>query len=129
MSIATVAVYSEADRDALHVKLADEAICIGPAHVAGSYLNQSAVIAACKTTGTQAVHPGYGFLSENASFADALSMQGIVFIGPQPRAIEAMGDKITAKRLAQAAGVNIIPGHDGVIKDASEAVCAARAIG
>lgn len=129
LNISTVAVYSEADREALHVELADEAICIGPPQVAGSYLNQSAVIAACQSTGAQAVHPGYGFLSENASFAEALSMQDIVFIGPPPRAIEAMGDKITAKRLAQDAGVNVIAGHEGVIKDASEAVCAARVIG
>lgn len=129
LNISTVAVYSEADRDAIHVELADEAVCIGPAPVVQSYLDQRAIIAACKSTGAQAVHPGYGFLSENASFAQALSVQDIVFIGPGPRAIEAMGDKITAKRLAQEAGVNVIPGHDGVISDASEAVRIAYAIG
>ena len=129
LGIATVAVYSEADADALHVRLADEAVCIGPPPVSQSYLDQETVIAACKTTGARALHPGYGFLSENPVFARALHDAGIVFIGPRPHAIEAMGDKITAKRLAEEAGVNTIPGHPEVIADAEEAVTVANTIG
>ena len=129
LGIATVAVYSEADRDALHVELADEAVCIGAPPAAQSYLDQPALIAACKTTGAQALHPGYGFLSENAAFARALDDARIVFIGPRPHAIDAMGDKITAKRLAEQAGVKTIPGHPEVISDAQEAVTVAHTIG
>jgi propionyl-CoA carboxylase alpha chain len=110
MGIATVAVYSEADKNALHVDTADEAVCIGPAPSAESYLRADRIVEACKHTGAEAVHPGYGFLSENADFADALDAAGIAFIGPARKAIEAMGDKITSKRIAEEAGVNVIPG-------------------
>jgi propionyl-CoA carboxylase alpha chain len=129
MGIATVAVYSDADRDALHVAMADEAVCIGPAEAAQSYLDIDKIVAACKETGAQAVHPGYGFLSERAAFATALEAAGIVFIGPNPRAIDAMGDKITSKKLASEAGVSTVPGHLGTIEDAAEAVKIADAIG
>ena len=129
MGISTVAVYSEADRDALHVERADQAVCIGPPPATQSYLDQSALIAACKSTGAEAVHPGYGFLSENADFAVALADAGITFIGPEPHAIKAMGDKITAKRLAEEAGVTVIPGNPGMIADANEAVSVAGSIG
>ncbi|MBN9135413.1 MAG: acetyl/propionyl-CoA carboxylase subunit alpha, partial [Phyllobacterium sp.] len=103
MGIATVAVYSDADRDAVHVEMADEAVHIGPAPAAQSYLLPEKIIAACKATGAQAVHPGYGFLSERASFCEALEKEGIVFIGPKPKAITAMGDKIESKKFANAA--------------------------
>ncbi len=129
MGIATVAVYSDADRDARHVAETDEAVHIGDAVAAESYLNISAIIEACKQTGAQAVHPGYGFLSENASFARRLEQAGIIFIGPGADAIEAMGDKIASKLLAQKAGVNIIPGHLEVVADASEASRIAEEIG
>ena len=98
MGIATVAVYSDADRDAVHVEMADEAVHIGPAAAAESYLVADKIIAACKETGAEAVHPGYGFLSERASFCEALEKQGIIFIGPKPKAIIAMGDKIESKK-------------------------------
>ena len=101
MGIATVAVYSDADRDALHVEMADEAVHIGPAPAAESYLVADKIIEACKATGAEAVHPGYGFLSERASFCAALEEEGIVFIGPKPKAIRAMGDKIESKKFAQ----------------------------
>src|SRR5215469_3935472 len=100
LGIKTVAVYSEADRDALHVEMADEAVAIGPPPAAESYLAIDKIVAACRETGAQAVHPGYGFLSERAEFATALEEAGVVFIGPNPRAIAAMGDKIESKRLA-----------------------------
>jgi propionyl-CoA carboxylase alpha chain len=129
MGIATVAVYSEADRDALHVAMADEAVCIGPPPAAQSYLDIERIVAACRETGAEAVHPGYGFLSERAAFATALQKAGIVFIGPNPAAIEAMGDKIESKKLASAAGVSTVPGHLGIIKDSDEAVRIADAIG
>ena len=129
MGIATVAVYSDADRDALHAQKADEAVHIGGAVAAESYLDGDKIIAACKQTGADAVHPGYGFLSENADFARRLEEAGIVFIGPGPGAIEAMGDKIASKKLAQKAGVNIIPGHAEVVADAAEAVRIAGGIG
>ena len=102
MGIATVAVYSDADRDALHVELADEAVCIGPAPSRESYLVADKIIAACKQTGAEAVHPGYGFLSENAEFARRVEAEGIVFIGPKHASIAAMGDKIASKKLAAA---------------------------
>ncbi|BCH25147.1 acetyl-CoA carboxylase biotin carboxylase subunit [Mesorhizobium sp. L-8-3] len=129
MGIATVAVFSDADRDAMHVEMADEAVHIGPAAAAQSYLVAEKIIEACKQTGAQAVHPGYGFLSERASFCAALEKQGIVFIGPKPKAIEAMGDKIESKKFANAAEVNTVPGFLGVIEDADHAETIAGEIG
>jgi propionyl-CoA carboxylase alpha chain len=129
LGIKTVAVYSEADRDALHVDMADEAVLIGPPAAAKSYLDMAKIIAAAKDTGAEAVHPGYGFLSENAAFARALEKAGIVFVGPNPKAIEAMGDKIESKKLAAKAKVSTVPGHLGVIKDAKEATRIANEIG
>lgn len=129
MGIATVAVYSEADHNALHVMLADESVCIGPPPSAESYLDIDKIIKACRDTGTEAVHPGYGFLSENAGFARQLAQANITFIGPDVHAIESMGDKITSKKLAQDAGVNTIPGHTEVIASAGEAVTIANNIG
>lgn len=129
MGISTVAVYSEADRNALHVERADQAVYIGPPPAAQSYLDQAALLAACQSTGAQALHPGYGFLSENPDFAQGLCEAGIAFIGPKPHAIKAMGDKITAKRLAQEAGVNVIPGHPGVVSNANEAISVAGSMG
>ena len=129
MGIATVAVYSDADRDALHVEMADEAVHIGPAQAAQSYLIPEKIIEACKQTGAEAVHPGYGFLSERASFCAALEKEGIVFIGPKPKAIEAMGDKIESKKFANAAKVSTVPGYLGVIDDADHAVKIANDIG
>ncbi|MDM9644187.1 acetyl/propionyl/methylcrotonyl-CoA carboxylase subunit alpha [Rhizobium sp. S163] len=129
MGIATVAVYSDADRDALHVEMADEAVHIGPAAAAESYLVAEKIIAACKKTGAQAVHPGYGFLSERASFCEALEKEGIVFIGPKPKAINAMGDKIESKKFASAANVSTVPGYLGVIENAEHAEKIAAEIG
>jgi propionyl-CoA carboxylase alpha chain len=129
MGIATVAVYSDADRDSLHVKLADEAVHIGPSPAAQSYLQIERIVAACLKTGAQAVHPGYGFLSERTAFAAALEKSGVVFIGPGPKAIEAMGDKITSKLLAGKAGVSTVPGFTDVIRDADHAVAVSREIG
>lgn len=129
MGIKTVAVYSDADRDALHVEMADEAVHIGPAAAAESYLIADKIIAACKETGAEAVHPGYGFLSERASFPEALKKEGIVWIGPNPRAIEAMGDKIESKKFANDAKVSTVPGYLGVIETADQAVEIAEDIG
>ncbi len=129
MGIATVAVYSDADRDAVHVEMADEAVHIGPAPASQSYLVAEKIIEACKQTGAEAVHPGYGFLSERASFCRALEEQGIVFIGPKPKAIEAMGDKIESKKFANAANVSTVPGWLGVIEDADHAERIAGEIG
>ncbi len=129
MGIATVAVYSDADREALHVRMADEAVHIGASPAKDSYLQIDKIIAACKQTGAQAVHPGYGFLSENPKFAEALEAAGIIFVGPPVKAIEAMGDKITSKKLAAAAGVSTVPGHMGLIADADEAVTISKSIG
>ena len=129
MGIATVAVYSEADRDALHVELADEAVFIGPAPSRESYLVIDKIIAACKQTGAQAVHPGYGFLSENEAFARRVEEEGLVFIGPKFTSIAAMGDKIASKKLAGDAKVNTIPGHNAAIDTAEQAVEIARGIG
>ncbi|WP_375450626.1 biotin carboxylase N-terminal domain-containing protein [uncultured Devosia sp.] len=129
MGIATVAVYSDADREALHVRMADEAVHIGASAAQDSYLSIDKIIAACRETGAEAVHPGYGFLSENPKFAEALEVAGITFVGPPVKAIEAMGDKITAKKLAAAAGVSTVPGHMGLIADADEAVTIARQVG
>jgi propionyl-CoA carboxylase alpha chain len=129
LGIQTVAVYSEADKDALHVEMADEAIAIGPAPAAQSYLVIEKIVAACKETGAEAVHPGYGFLSERAAFAEALAEAGIVFIGPNPRAIRAMGDKIESKKFANAAKVSTVPGHLGVIESPEHAAEIADEIG
>ena len=129
LGIATVAVYSDADSEALHVREADEAVRIGPAPSRESYLNIDAIIRACKQTGAEAVHPGYGFLSENTKFAAALEKAKIVFIGPDPKAIFAMGDKIESKKLAQKAGVAMVPGYLAAIPDAETAVKIARGIG
>ncbi len=129
MGIRTVAVYSDADRDALHVEMADEAVHIGPAAASESYLVMDKIIAACKQTGAEAVHPGYGFLSERAAFPAALAAEGIVFIGPNPKAIEAMGDKIESKKFANAARVSTVPGYLGVIESPEEAVQIAEEIG
>lgn len=129
LGIATVAVYSDADREALHVKMADEAVHIGPSPSAQSYIVVDKIIEASRTAGVDAVHPGYGFLSENADFAKALEAEGVAFIGPPPQAIEAMGDKITSKKIAASAGVSTVPGHMGLIEDADEAVRIASSIG
>ena len=129
MGIRTVAVYSEADKDALHVEMADEAVPIGLAPAAESYLAIDKVVAACLKTGAEAVHPGYGFLSERAAFAHALVQAKIVFIGPNPRAIEAMGDKIESKKFANAAKVSTVPGHLGVIESPERAAEIADEIG
>jgi propionyl-CoA carboxylase alpha chain len=129
MGIATVAVYSDADARAPHVRLADEAVRLGPAPAAESYLKAELIIAACQATGAEAVHPGYGFLSERASFATALAEAGIAFIGPPVNAIAAMGDKIESKKLAKAAGVNVVPGFLGEIADTDHAVKIAGEIG
>jgi propionyl-CoA carboxylase alpha chain len=129
MGIATVAVHSEADRDALHVELADEAVAIGPAPSRDSYLAMDRIIAACKETGAEAVHPGYGFLSENEVFARRVEEEGIVFIGPKHGSIAAMGDKIASKKLAAEAKVSTIPGHNEAIENADAAVEIARRIG
>jgi propionyl-CoA carboxylase alpha chain len=129
MGIATVAVYSEADAEALHVRMADEAKLIGPAPSAESYLKIERIVEVCRTTGAEAVHPGYGFLSENPAFARALAEAGVTFIGPGPEAIAAMGDKIESKKLARHAGVSSVPGHLAVIPDADSAVAVARDIG
>jgi propionyl-CoA carboxylase alpha chain len=129
MGIATVAVYSDADRHALHVKMADEAVHIGAAQASESYLVIDKIIAACKATGAQAVHPGYGFLSERAAFAEALAANDIVFIGPNPHAIGAMGDKIESKKAAAAANVSTVPGYLGVIENPDHAVKIANDVG
>jgi propionyl-CoA carboxylase alpha chain len=129
MGIATVAVYSEADKDALHVELADEAVCIGPAPSKESYLAMDKIIAACKATGAEAVHPGYGFLSENEEFSRRLEEEGIRFIGPKHYSVAKMGDKIESKKLAMEAGVNTIPGYNDAIDTPDHAVEIARSIG
>jgi len=129
MGIATVAVYSDADKTALHTSTADEAINIGAAASAESYLSIDKIIQACKTTGADAVYPGYGFLSENSAFAKALDDNNITFIGPGQHAIECMGDKITSKKLAIEAGVNTVPGHTDIITDADHAISIATSIG
>ena len=129
MGIKTVAVYSDADRDARHVELADEAVHIGAAPSRESYLQADKIIAACKQTGAQAVHPGYGFLSENEAFAKRVEEEGIVFIGPKHYSIAAMGDKIASKKLANEARVNTIPGWNDAIETAERAVQIAKDIG
>jgi acetyl/propionyl-CoA carboxylase alpha subunit len=117
MGISTVAVHSEADSSAMWVRLADESVCIGPPPAAKSYLHIPAIIAACEITGAQAVHPGYGFLSENEAFAQACADAGIAFIGPPPSAIAAMGSKSAAKALMEKAGVPVVPGYHGELQD------------
>ncbi|XP_014907682.1 propionyl-CoA carboxylase alpha chain, mitochondrial isoform X2 [Poecilia latipinna] len=129
MGIQTVAVHSDVDSSAVHVKMADEAVCVGPAPTGKSYLNMEAIMEAIRQTGAQAVHPGYGFLSENKEFAKRLAAEGVTFIGPDTHAIQAMGDKIESKLIAKAAKVNTIPGFDGVVKTAEEAVKIAQEIG
>src|SRR5688572_13534821 len=129
MGIATVAVYSDADARAPHVRMADESVRLGPPPGSESYLNAELILDACRTTGAKAVHPGYGFLSERESFARALADNQIAFIGPPPEAIAAMGDKIQSKKLAQAAGVSVVPGFIGEIRDAGHAVEIADGIG
>jgi len=129
MGILTVAVYSDADRGALHVQLADEAVHIGAAPAAESYIVIEKILEAVRQTGAEAVHPGYGFLSERAEFAEALAKENVTFIGPPVGAIEAMGDKITSKKLASEAGVSTVPGYMGLIADADEAVKIATEVG
>lgn len=130
MGIKTVVVHSEADREAKYVKLADESVCIGPAPSGKSYLNVPALIAAAEVTDSQAIHPGYGFLSENADFAERVEQSGFVFIGPRPDTIREMGDKVSAKNAMIAAGVPCVPGSDGALPDdPAEIVKIAKKIG
>jgi acetyl-CoA carboxylase, biotin carboxylase subunit len=129
LGIATVAVHSTADSEAMHVKLADESVCIGPPPARDSYLNIPGLLAACEITGADAVHPGYGFLSENAKFAEICEDHGIAFIGPKPEHIRIMGDKIEAKRTARALGIPCVPGSEGGITDDDEAMKVAQEIG
>jgi acetyl-CoA carboxylase biotin carboxylase subunit len=129
MGIATVAVHSEADTGAMWVRLADESVCIGPASAAKSYLNIPSIIAAAEITGAQAIHPGYGFLSENARFAEIVNAHGFTFIGPRPEHITMMGDKITAKQAVKAAGIPVVPGSEGALTTEEEAFAAAKEIG
>src|SRR5450432_2966342 len=129
LGIATVAVHSTADSEAMHVKLADESVCIGPPPARDSYLNVPSLLAACEITGADAVHPGYGFLSENARFAEILGEHNIAFIGPRPEHIRLMGDKIEAKRTATKLGIPCVPGSEGAVGDETEALRIARDIG
>ena len=129
MGIETVAVYSDADKDALHVEMADTAVAIGPPPAAESYLVIEKIVDACKQSGAEAVHPGYGFLSEREAFPKALAAAGVVFIGPNAKAIAAMGDKIESKKAAAAAKVSTVPGHLGVIESEAEAIKIAEEIG
>jgi acetyl-CoA carboxylase biotin carboxylase subunit len=129
LGVATVAVYSTADKEAMHVKLADESVCIGPPPARESYLNVPALMAACEITGADAVHPGYGFLSENARFADILTEHGVTFIGPKAEHIRMMGDKIEAKRTATKLGIPCVPGSPGAVGDEAEALKIAADIG
>jgi acetyl-CoA carboxylase biotin carboxylase subunit len=129
MGIATVAVHSTADANAMHVRMADESVCIGPPQAAKSYLHIPAIIAAAEITGAQAIHPGYGFLSENAKFAEIVEKHGMTFIGPRPDHIRMMGDKIEAKRAADEAGIPVVPGSDGAVEDEEAARKVARKFG
>ena len=129
MGISTVAVYSSADEDSLHVKFADEAVCIGPPSSTLSYLNMPNIIAAAEITNADAIHPGYGFLSENATFSEMCRDHGIKFIGASPEMIEGMGDKSNAKATMIAAGVPCVPGSDGLLKDVKEGKKIAKEIG
>jgi len=129
LGIPTVAVHSTADADAMHVRLADESVCIGPPAAKDSYLNIPALLAACEITGADAVHPGYGFLSENARFAEILGEHGVQFIGPKPEHIRLMGDKIEAKRTAKRLGIPVVPGSEGGVASEAEALAIARDVG
>src|ERR1700722_16604155 len=129
LGIPTVAVHSTADADAMHVRLADESVCIGPPPSRDSYLNIPALLAACEITGADAVHPGYGFLAENARFAEILIEHGVHFIGPKPAHIRLMGDKIEAKRTARRLGIPTVPGSDGGVGSDADALAIARDIG
>ena len=129
LGIRTVAVYSEADKYALHAQIADEAVCIGPAPTRDSYLNMKAIISACEITGAEAIHPGFGFLSENAAFDRMCGKCGIVFIGPDPQSIEMMGDKACARETMKNAGVPVIPGSDGIVHNDKDALAISRKIG
>ncbi|MFV0385507.1 biotin carboxylase N-terminal domain-containing protein, partial [Paracoccus sp. (in: a-proteobacteria)] len=129
MGICTVAVHSTADSDAMHVRMADESVCIGPPPSAESYLSVPAIVSACEITGAQAIHPGYGFLSENASFVQVLEDHGITFIGPTSEHIRIMGDKITAKETMKALGVPCVPGSEGGVNDVAAALSVAAEIG
>ncbi len=127
LGISTVAVHSTADADAMHVRLADESVCIGPPPSKDSYLNIPALLAACEITGADAVHPGYGFLSENARFAEILAEHNLEFIGPKAEHIRLMGDKIEAKKTARRLGIPVVPGSDGAISPDDEAMAAKKA--
>ena len=129
LGIPTVAVHSTADADAMHVRLADESVCIGPPPARDSYLNVPALLTACEITGADAVHPGYGFLSENARFAEILIEHGVHFIGPKPQHIRLMGDKIEAKRTAQRLGIPVVPGSEGGIASEAEGLAIASSSG
>src|SRR5499426_349392 len=130
MGIRTVVVYSEADREAKYVKLADESVCIGPPPSAGSYLNVPAIISAAEVTDAEAIHPGYGFLAENADFAEKVERSGFVFIGPRPDTIRLLGYKVSAKSAMKKAGIPCVPGSDGALpEDAKEIVRVARVLG
>ena len=125
MGIKTVAVHSTADADAMHVRLADEAICIGPPSAAESYLNIPNIISAAEISGADAIHPGYGFLSENAKFAEIVELHNLIFVGPKPEHIRVMGDKISAKQTIKDAGIPVVPGSDGAVNDADAPAIAA----
>src|SRR5881392_2410755 len=129
LGIPAVAVHSTADEDAMHVRLADESVCIGPPAARDSYLNAPALLAACEITGADAVHPGYGFLSENARFAEILEEHNVHFIGPKPAHIRLMGDKIEAKRTAKRLGIPVVPGSEGGVGSDAEALALARGSG
>src|SRR5688572_25593792 len=130
MGIKTVAVHSEADADAKYVRLADESVCIGPAPSRESYLNIPAIISAAEVTDAEAIHPGYGFLSENADFAERVERSGFVFIGPRPESIRLMGDKVSAKDAMKRAGVPVVPGSEGALpEDPKEVLAIARTVG
>ncbi|MFH1503020.1 MAG: biotin carboxylase N-terminal domain-containing protein, partial [Candidatus Eisenbacteria bacterium] len=129
LSIPTVAIHSEADEEALHVKFADEAVCVGPANTGNSYLDIKAIIGACEVTGADAVHPGYGFLAENAEFAEICEVHGITFIGPSAETMRKMGDKSVARSMMAAAGVPVVPGSDGLIESEEHAVEVAESVG
>jgi acetyl-CoA carboxylase biotin carboxylase subunit len=129
MGIATVAIHSTADADAMHVRLADESVCVGPPPAAQSYLNMPAIIAACEITGAEAIHPGSGFLSENAHFAEIVKEHGLIFIGPEPEHIRLMGDKIAAKQAVKKLGIPTVPGSDGAVTDDGEAMKLANEMG
>jgi acetyl-CoA carboxylase biotin carboxylase subunit len=129
MGIKTVAVYSSADKESLHVKFADEAVCIGPPESSKSYLNIPNIIAAIELTGADAVHPGYGFLAENAGFAEICSQYKVKFIGPTPEMMNLMGDKVTARDTMKKAGVPVVPGSDGLIEDVADGLKVAKEVG